>query len=160
MHFGFFLIAHEQRKSMIIRTITYTNFDDEEVTKSYAFHLSKTDLVELEVSEQEGFKEMIENIVKTNDRKALVEQFKRIVLMAYGVREGDRFIKNDQLREEFSQTPAYEALFMELATQEGKAVEFLTGCLPKDMRGDIPKAMSSVPAGGPLPPTPPTPPSS
>lgn len=141
---------------MIIRPITYETWDGEEETKSFAFHLSKTELVDLEVSEKEGFKEMIQRIIKTEDRKALIEQFKKIILMAYGVREGDRFRKSDELREEFSQTPAYEALFMELATQDGKAVEFLTGCLPKDLRGDAQTAMKVVPTGGPLPPTPPS----
>lgn len=141
---------------MIIRPITYENWDGEEETKSFAFHLSKTELVDLEVSEKEGFKEMIQRIIKTEDRKALIEQFKKIILMAYGVREGDRFRKSDELREEFSQTPAYEALFMELATQDGKAVEFLTGCLPKDLRGDAQTAMKAVPTGGPLPPPPPS----
>lgn len=140
---------------MLKRPITYEDLDGNEVTEEFYFNLSKPELVDMEVEHKQGFKEMIEGIIKTNDRKGLVDEFKKIVLLTYGVRseDGKRFIKSDQLREEFSQMPAYEALFMELATNEGAAVEFLTGVLPRDLRGDMSKIASS-----PTPPTPPIPP--
>jgi type I restriction-modification system DNA methylase subunit len=67
--------------------------------------------------------------------------FKELILMAYGVKseDGRRFIKTDQLREEFSQTEAFNVLFMELATNDDAAVIFMDGILPRDMRGSITK---------------------
>lgn len=152
---------------MLIRTITYENLDGEVVSEDYYFNLSKPELIDLEVEYKEGFKTMIETIIAANDRKELINQFKKLVLMTYGIRseDGKRFIKNDQLREEFSQTPAYDALFMELATDDGAAVEFLTGILPRDLRGELSKAMTTTPPAEtaspkpPLPPTSPQPPS-
>ncbi len=49
--------------------------------------------------------------------------------MAYGQKsdDGKRFIKSEQLREEFSQTAAYSTLFMELAMDDNAAVIFLEG---------------------------------
>lgn len=148
---------------MLIRPITYEDLDGNEVTENFYFNLSKPELVEMEVEYSEGFKAIIEKIIAANDRKGLIEQFKKIVLMTYGIRseDGKRFIKSDQLREEFSQTPAYDALFMELSTNDGAAVEFLTGVLPRDLRGDMSKIVkeaTSAPAGGPTPPVAPTPP--
>lgn len=144
---------------MLKRPITYTDFEDNEVTEEFYFHLSEPEIVELEVEHKQGFKEMIEQIIKTEDRKGLVEEFKKLILLTYGVRseDGRRFIKNDQLREEFSQTPAYAALFMELATNDGAAVEFITGVLPRALRGKVDQAIATPPAS-PTPPTPPTPP--
>jgi hypothetical protein len=70
--------------------------------------------------------------------------------------DGKRFIKNDQLREEFTQTAAYDALFMELATDEDAAANFIQGILPKDMSvpQDTPD-VTKLPQSSP-PPAPPT----
>lgn len=142
---------------MLKRSIKYEDFNGNEVTEDFYFNISKPELIDLEVEHAEGFKEMIEKIIATNDRKGLIEQFKKIVLLAYGEKsdDGKRFVKNEWIREAFSQTPAYETLFMELATNDGAAVEFLTGVLPRDLRGEMDK-IKSAPPTGPVPPTPPT----
>ena len=46
--------------------------------------------------------------------------------------DGKRFIKNEQLREEFSQTEAYSDLFMELASDADAASAFVNGIIPKN----------------------------
>jgi hypothetical protein len=51
--------------------------------------------------------------------------------------DGKRFIKNDEMREEFQQTAAYSALFMELATDDKAAADFVNGIIPKDMAEQI-----------------------
>ncbi len=75
--------------------------------------------------------------------------------MAYGEKseDGKRFIKNDQLREEFSQTAAYQSLFIELATDDGAASTFLIGTLPKDMTGALEKSLETTPIDKINPPT-------
>lgn len=145
---------------MLKRPITYENFDDVEVTEDFYFNLSKPEIIDMEVEHKQGFKAMIEEIINTEDRKGLVEQFKKMVLLTYGVKseDGKRFIKNEQLREEFSQTAAYPALFMELATNDGAAAEFLIGVLPRDLRGEIKLSDFTSPASSSTPPTPPKPP--
>ena len=45
--------------------------------------------------------------------------------------DGRRFIKNDDIREAFSQTEAYSQLFMELATDAKAASEFVNGVIPQ-----------------------------
>ena len=128
---------------MLKRTIKYTDFDDVDKESTHYFNLSKPELVELEVEFDAGFEGMINKIIETRDRKGLVALFKRIVLMSYGVKEADgdviRFVKNDSLRERFQQTMAYNALFMELATDEGKGAEFMQGIMPRDLVEQMPK---------------------
>lgn len=128
---------------MLKREIKYTTFNDEEVTEIFYFNISEPELIEMEVGVDGGMKAMLERIIETVDRKELIKMFKSIVLDAYGQKseDGKRFIKNEKLREEFSQTAAYHALFMELATTANAAAEFVIGVFPKSMTGGIQKAI-------------------
>lgn len=130
---------------MLKRTIKYTNFDDEEVEEVFYFNISKPELIEMEVEYEGGLTGFIKRIVETQSGREIIMQFKSFILKAYGVRSDDnkRFIKSDELREQFMQSAAYAVLFMELATDAGKAAEFLMGTLPKDMQGDLEKAIAA-----------------
>jgi hypothetical protein len=127
---------------MLKRDISYEDFDGEKVTGTFYFNLSKSEIIELEVGYKEGLQETLTRIVKTNDRKRLIEEFKKIILLSYGERseDGKRFVKNDELREAFSQTAAYDALFIELATDDEAAAVFIRGVIPKDFAQEIDKA--------------------
>lgn len=140
---------------MLKREIKYEDFDGNEHTEVFYFNISKPELVELEADTSEGFSKWIRGIIEAEDNKTLVQMFKKIVLLAYGERseDGKRFIKSEQLREEFSQTNAFNELFMELATSDKAATTFLIGVMPKDLRGDIEKAVDTAdPTTPPLPP--------
>ncbi|MET0466308.1 MAG: hypothetical protein ABW007_24330 [Chitinophagaceae bacterium] len=127
---------------MLKRDITYEDFDGEKVTETFYFNLTKSEIIELEVGYKEGLQEVLQRIIKTEDKKRLIEEFKRIILLSYGERseDGKRFIKNDGLREAFSQTAAYDALFIELATNEESAALFIKGIIPKDFVQEVEKA--------------------
>lgn len=133
---------------MLRRNITYTDFNDEEHTEEFCFHLSKTELVEIEVEYEGGLTKTLENIIKTNDHKTIVAEFKRIVLLSYGkvAEDGRRFIKSDELREEFVQSPAYDVLFMELSTDANAAAEFVVGIMPGDLAEEAKKEVLKVKA--------------
>jgi hypothetical protein len=133
---------------MLTREISYTDFNDEKVVEKFYFNISKPELVEMEVEYKEGLGQKIQNIIDAKDYKQLIRMFKEIILVSYGQKseDGRRFIKNDTLREEFVQTAAYHVLFMELAADATKAAEFLKGVLPKDMTGDIDKAVAEIQA--------------
>ncbi len=132
---------------MLKRAINYEDFEGNDATEIFYFNLSEPELIELEVEFENGLKAMLESIIEAKDYKSLVKRFKEIVLLAYGEKsaDGKRFIKSDQLREEFSQTAAYISLFMELATDDNAAVIFLKGVLPKKLTGpDFDKAVAEV----------------
>jgi hypothetical protein len=136
---------------MLKRPITYTDFDDNEITEVFYFHLSKAEIVELEVSYEDSMEAALKRIIASNDRAKLVAEFKKLILQAYGVKsaDGKRFIKNEQDRQEFAQTAAYDALFMELATDANAAAIFVKGILPKDITAQP----QDKPVGPPLPPS-------
>lgn len=127
---------------MLKRNITYTDFNGEEVTEAFYFNLTKSELVKLEVHYNEGLDVAIRNIIKAENRKALIEEFQKIILLAYGEKsdDGKRFVKSDAIREAFSQHAAFDALFIELATNDVAASDFIKGVLPNDMQEEIAKA--------------------
>lgn len=120
---------------MLKKTITYTDYNGVERTEDFYFNLSKAELAEMELSTSGGYTEMLTKIIKAQDRTTLIAIFKDFIMKSYGVKspDGRRFIKNDEVREEFAQTEAYSILFMELATDDNKAVEFVNGILPADL---------------------------
>lgn len=124
---------------MLKKTIKYTDYNGVEREDTFLFHLTKAELMEMEMGTTGGLGEMIRNIVKSEDAPAIIKIFKDIILKAYGEKsvDGKRFIKvNDAgvpLSVGFSQTEAYSELFTELATDADKAAEFVNGIVPSDM---------------------------
>jgi hypothetical protein len=124
------------------KTITYKSFDGEqEFTEDFYFHLSKAELVELETSRPGGLSEWVKQIVNTEDVNQIVPEFKKLLLMTYGKRsdDGRRFIKNQQLRDEFASTEAFSELFIELVSDADKAAAFVNGILPSGLEEQVAK---------------------
>ena len=126
---------------MLTKTITYNDYNGVERTEDYLFNLSKAELMEMELSIAGGLSETIDKIIKTKDTPALVKIFKELLLNSYGVKspDGKRFIKTDELREEFAHTEAYSKLFMELATNAEAAAAFVNGIIPADLANEAAK---------------------
>ena len=118
---------------MIKKTITYTDYNGVDRTEDFYFNLSKAECIEMEMGTAGGLAEMIERIVAAKDAPAIIRVFKELLLKSYGVKsdDGKRFIKSEELSEAFSQTEAYSMLYIELATNDEAAAEFINGLLPK-----------------------------
>jgi hypothetical protein len=123
---------------MLKKTITYTDYNGNERTEDFYFNLSKAEVMEMELSTAGGLAEMIKRVVATQDQPAIIKIFKDLILKAYGMKspDGKRFIKKEELCEEFSQTEAYSILFMELATDDKAASDFVNGIVPADIAPD------------------------
>jgi hypothetical protein len=135
-------IEERNREGVLKKTITYEDFNGDTVIENFYFHLSKAELVELELGYGgEGLAASLQKIIDAEDAKGIIEQFKIIILTAYGKRseDGKRFIKNQELRDEFVSTEAYSVLFMELATNTGAAIEFINGIIPAGMAEEAAK---------------------
>lgn len=117
---------------MIKKTITYSDYNDNERTEDFYFNLNEAEVMELELSTSGGLANMITNIVNAQDAPAIIKIFKELILKSYGRKspDGRRFEKSEAISNEFSQTEAYSKLFMELATDADKAAEFVNGIVP------------------------------
>lgn len=69
----------------------------------------------------------------------MIKMFKEIIDLSYGVKstDGRRFIKNQEVLDDFRQTEAYSVLFMELATNSEAAAEFINGVVPKEVASGL-----------------------
>lgn len=117
---------------MYKKTITYTNYNDEEVTENFYFALNEVELTEMQTSVDGGYGEMIKKLADTNDSAALINVLKDLILKSYGIKseDGRRFIKDPEYTKEFTQTPAYGAIYMDLATNEKAMTDFINGIIP------------------------------
>ena len=124
---------------MIKKTMTYTDFNGTERTEDFYFNLTKAEVMEMEMSTKGGLAEMIQRIIAAQDQPAIIKIFKDLIIRSYGVKspDGKRFIKNNEVVDEFVQTTAFSDLFMELATDADKAAEFINGVVPADMAKQI-----------------------
>lgn len=119
---------------MLKKTITYTDYNGTERTEDFYFNLTQTEVAEMEMSTAGGLAEKIKKIVAAQDAPSIIQIFKELILKAYGEKSADgrRFIKSEALSTEFSQTEAYSVLFMELATNDKAASEFINGIVPSN----------------------------
>jgi hypothetical protein len=120
---------------MFTKAIKYKDFNDNEVTENAYFNLSKSELMELEFSQQGGFETFLKRIIETNDNPELFKLFKSIILMSYGRKsdDGKRFVKTQELRDEFEQSPAFGELLMEIIMDpEESMAAFIKGVMPAD----------------------------
>lgn len=124
---------------MISKNIKYTDYNGVEREETFLFNLSKAELMEMELGTTGGLTEIIKKIIETKDQPSIIKIFKELVLKAYGEKsaDGKRFIKMDEngqpLSRQFAETEAYSVLFMELATDDAKAAEFVNGIIPADV---------------------------
>lgn len=134
---------------MLKKTIKFSNLDGEEVSEDFYFHISKAELIEMEMSHSGGLSEWLRNVVADEDGKSIISEFKKIILGAYGERspDGRRFIKNQELRDEFEQTDAYSVLFVELVTNTDAAIEFVNGVMPQGLVEEAAKIAAAANGG-------------
>lgn len=127
---------------MLKKTIKFTDYEGNEKTREYRFHLSKADLIEMELSTPGGMQNLIDAIVAKEDLRRLTNLIKEIILRSYGElsEDGTLFVKTrngHRLAEDFQQTEAYSELYMELNTNEEALAEFVNGVIPANLRQEI-----------------------
>lgn len=121
---------------MLKKTIKYTDLFDNEREEVFYFGLMKSELVMLSNSNSGGLENQLKNIIETSDRVRIMQEFEKIILSSYGVKseDGKSFLKNEKIREEFHQSPAFDVLFMDLLSDTDKVIEFVRGIMPKGVK--------------------------
>ena len=127
---------------MLKKRIKYTDYNGVEREEDFYFNLSKAEVAEMELEVKGGLSAKIQQIVDADNRPELIRIFKDLIVRSYGVKslDGKRFVKTDEVRDEFLQSEAYSELFMELATDANAASEFINGIVPQtnDVKPAIP----------------------
>lgn len=117
---------------MFKHVIKYTDYNGMERNETFYFNLSKAELMEMELSTQAGVEEMIRMMIATNDNAKIVSLFKELILKSYGIKseDGKRFIKTQELRDQFEQSEAYSEFFIAMLQNEnGLQTKFINGVI-------------------------------
>lgn len=134
---------------MYKKTISYSDFDNNIVSKEFYFNLSKVELLNMEKNYPGGYGAMLRKIVDADDKNAMIDVVEQLVLDSYGVKseDGMRFIKSQQLREEFEQTEAYSEFVYEILSDDKAATAFLQGIVPASLAAAVAEQQKSLEAG-------------
>ena len=123
---------------MVKKTLTYPDFNGENITKDHYFNLSKMEFRELDREIPGGLQNLIDQIRTEKDTDRMLDLLTTLVLASYGEKAEDgRFVKEDRFGRKLSSffkiTEAWDVLFTNLVQNEGELEEFLIGIIPKDM---------------------------
>lgn len=139
---------------MLKKSITYTNpFTDQEVTEEHYFHLSKADMVEMQMEslhepevldpatgeKLEGFRAKLQRIINSKDGVAVLEVVKDMIRRTYLRRDGDNSVKNAEITKEFVSTEAFSQLLFDLCTDAEAQADFMNGVMPKNLEQEAAK---------------------
>lgn len=123
---------------MLKKTFNFTDYNGVERTETHYFNLTRAEISELNFSEIGGLEAYLKRIIAADNLPELIKIFKKLICMSYGVisPDGRRFIKNDEVLKNFTETEAFSQLYMELSTDAKAASEFVNGIIPADMKVD------------------------
>ncbi len=135
---------------MLKKTITYTDYNDNERAEDFYFNMTKPELFKF-ISEyypsiltdknitEADYEKIITKMASDMTPKDLISLFEKLILDAYGIKsdDGKKFIKNEEIRNEFLDSPAYSELFMELLSKPEEQQTFFLGIMPRDIQRQI-----------------------
>lgn len=117
---------------MVIQKIKYVNFDGMDCVGSFNFNLSQQDFVRLSLRYPPDIKTAYEKMVAEGNIEGGYDLLTDIIETAYGVREGDAFIKNRKMNGKdtrpdlanFKFTPAFDQLMSDLMSDSDVLLTF------------------------------------
>lgn len=127
---------------MFSRTFEYTGYDGQPHKDTWWFNLSEAELYKLELSNLGGMNGMMNRLLRESKPGEIVDVFENLILSAVGERsvDGRKFIKNQEIRDDFFQSKAYSDLFVELVSSGEKLADFLKGAIPAEVAAEVAKA--------------------
>lgn len=133
---------------MLKKTITYTDYNGKEQTEDCYFHLNRVELMDIaldlpdDIVDSSADGEVRAHLIDKLGNKGMFEFIKTVVTKSYGVKstDGRRFIKSAELSDEFTQTPMFDKIMTEFATDDKAAANFIKAVIP----GDAAKEVSNI----------------
>lgn len=137
---------------MFKKEITFKDYNGEEKTKDFWFHLKKTEILEIaaelpdyvtdNIIDEDGNaveQDIGHEIYEALGKSGVMKFIKSIILKSYGVRsrDGKTFEKSDELTYKFSQTLAFEKLYYDMITKDDVFVEFVNAVIPNNIDENV-----------------------
>lgn len=135
---------------MLVKTITYTDYDGNERTEKHYFNLNKAEVVKwVTTSGDYTLDKVLARIADERNGKRIMEIFEDLIHRSYGRKslDGRHFEKREEYWLEFYESEAYSEMFMEIVSDAKKAAEFVKAIIPNDMTSEIKKIIDANPEG-------------
>lgn len=112
---------------MIKQTIAYTDFDGTYKTEDLFFHLTKMETVEFNAMYPGGIIEYANKLANENDQYGFIKFVKDLIVKAYGIKSGKKFVKDPEVTKAFSQSEACSELMYNLLNNFDELNDFVKG---------------------------------
>lgn len=133
---------------MLKKTIEYTDYEGNTRKSDYYFGLSKPEVIKW-LTSTGGYTidKAVKMISVERNIGKLVDLLDDLIHRSYGVKslDGNNFIKNETEWNKFSQSPAYDEIFMELISDSKKAADFFNGVIPQDLAEEVDRMIKDNP---------------
>jgi len=132
---------------MFSKRITWNDWNGNEVSQTFYFHLTKTEMVKLNLKYRGGIVNCMNKALETNDEQQVLMIVDDVIRTAYGEKseDGQHFEKAKGAKaDSFAETGAYDVLFLELVSDPGKLSTFMTEIMPKDLADQVTKAADNT----------------
>lgn len=117
---------------MLKKEIKFTDPFGNNHNETWYFSLSKLELAERDIMADGGYARLLEKISQTGKASEVYPVMKDIILSAVGRQsdDGRRFLKTQDIIDDFVQCGAYETLIFDLLGDAKQASEFMNGLMP------------------------------
>lgn len=116
---------------MIKQTVTYVDFNGQEVTEDLYFNLTNAEYVRLTGKVGGDISDYAQQLVAEGKHGEMLEFIENLILSSYGVRtpDGRGFKKTKEIRENFEYSIAFSEIFEILLSDPDKAHAFASGLM-------------------------------
>lgn len=92
--------------------LTFTNFNDEEVTETLRFNLSEIELMDLVKDDPTFSQSYFKTLIDNGDAYEMFRFIRKILALSYGElsNDGNTFMKSPEIMDRFLHSAAYDAL--------------------------------------------------
>ncbi|MBO7733068.1 MAG: hypothetical protein J6S67_10955 [Methanobrevibacter sp.] len=120
-------------------TAEYEDWNGNPKKRELLFNLTMAEMMALQNSVKGGIETYYQRILDEQDNVALYQRFEDLVKLSYGVKsdDGERFIKNDEVYNNFKESAAYDVFMQYLLTTEDGASKFISGIMPAKVKAKL-----------------------
>lgn len=132
--------------------ITYEDYNGKKRTEDFYFNLTEFQFMKLAMTSGDyTLDQVLERLAKEYNGKKIIEFFENLVYESYGEKslDGRQFIQNDEVKRNFTETPAYSKFMMDICTDSKKAIAFVKGIMSKELMDGVEKILRENPDGVP-----------
>lgn len=135
---------------MLAKTITFEDYEGKKRTETHYFNMNKAELTKwLTTTGEATLDKVLMRLYTERNGREIINIFENLLKISYGRKsdDGRKFMKSDEIWEDFHQTEGYSELFMELISDGAKVADFVNKVLPVETSSEMMKIFKENPEG-------------